>query len=51
MGALRAGLIPGTGDFFFLFFYDDGGGATRSGAGEREARASTCRNKRSECRR
>ena len=36
---------------FFIFFYDDDGGATRSGAGEREARASTCRNERSECRR
>ena len=34
MGALRAGSIPGTGDFF----YDDDGGATCSGAGERESR-------------
>ena len=33
---------------FFFFFYDDDCGATRSGAGEREARASTCRNERSE---
>ena len=42
--------------FFFIFFfffslYDDDSGATRSGAGERKARASTCRNERSECRR
>ena len=36
---------------FFFFFYDDDGGATRSGAREREARASTCRNESSECRR
>ena len=34
-----------------FLFYDDDGRATRSGAGEREARASTCRNERSECRR
>ena len=45
--------IPAWAIFFFIFsfFYDDDGGATRSGAGEREARASTCRNERSECRR
>ena len=52
MGALRVGLIPGTGDFFvliFFFYYD--GGAMRSGAGKRKARVSTCRNERSECRR
>ena len=36
---------------FFFFIDDDGGGATHSGAGEREARASTCRNESSECRR
>ena len=35
---------------FFLFFNDDDGGATRSGAGERKARAWTCRNERSKCR-
>ena len=52
MGALRLGSIPGTGDFFFFFFfYDDDGGATHSGAVECEARASTCRNERSKCRR
>ena len=51
MGSLRVGLIPGTGDFFVLFFYDDDCGATHSGVGERKARASTCRNERSECRR
>ena len=53
MDALRVGSIPGTGDFFlFLFFlYDDDGGVTHSGAGERKAQASTCRNECSECRR
>ena len=53
MGALRAGSILGTFFFFFLFyfFYDNDGGATRSGAGERKAQASTFRNERSECRR
>ena len=48
MSALRAGLIPGTGNFFFLFLYDDDGGATHSKC---KVRASTCRNERSICRR
>ena len=49
--AIRAGWIPGNGVFFFqIFFYDDGG-AMRSGAGDREVRALTCLNERSECRR
>ena len=43
--------IPVRAIFFFFLYDDDDGGATRSGAGEREARASTCRNERSECRR
>ena len=34
-----------------FYIYDDDGGATRSGAGEHEAQALTCRNERSECRR
>ena len=44
--------FPAWSIFFFQFFFfnDDDGVATRSGAGEREARASTYRNERSECR-
>ena len=33
MGALRAGSIPSTGDFFSLFFfYDDGGALSKARA-------------------
>ena len=50
MVSLLAGSNPGMADFISVF-YDYNGGVTRSGAGENKARASTCRNECSECRR
>ena len=38
MGTLRAGSIPGTGDFFFLNLNDEGGASLRD-ASARRARA------------
>ena len=49
MGALRAGSIPGTGDFFSSYFFMMMMVERR--AGKRVAQALTCRNERSECRR
>ena len=46
IGALRADSIPGTGDFFFFFFM-----MMMERRVERKARASTCWNEHSECRR